>query len=323
MAPTESRLLAFLDVLGLRRALSLGKEALAARKVRELRACVEEVVPRFPSMRAHGSSDFFLLWGETDDDPRAVAHAACEIYRAYWDRNQNKITDLDGTLLLRGGLAHGTLEMLTRYDHEISYALPLGSAIARAYEAQTLGRGMRLFFGKGATTHLRRGPSDPVSTHKTHDERGSVLAREVHWAGSGADVAARVERARRLFRKSLSEFRKKELPEAAVIHYQQTLCCLLRALDDPAELSRYLTFYHQQTRYHEYLAPVWADAWVSLLQPLNKRWLEDSRDEIWDRFMTVAGSRGNAHVATHLHRRSRWRPLRRLLKEGCFRLYSS
>jgi len=71
----------------------------------------------------------------------------------------------------------------------------------------------------------------------------------------------------------------------------------------------FLTFRHQETRYHNFLAPIWVTPRLRLLRPKNADSLLEIRDALWEKFLIVSGTRVMGEVAATLHRRNRWRPL--------------
>jgi hypothetical protein len=236
--------------------------------------------------------------------------------------DKKNIRNISAAYLLRGGLAYGEVEEIRKSTDRINYHFALGDGLGFAYETLNLGRGMRLFIQQGASryfTPLVKQINDGVQgirIDKYHATNGSILSSEIRWAGPYEEAERRLERARILFRKALAAFRRREVTEDIVEHYQQTLCAILRCSSSPKSLLGFLDFRHNQTRYHKFVAPVWSTAWLRLLRPKNANYLPEIRDILWQKFLAVSGTSGMGEVAATLHRRNRWRPLLRFLKKG-------
>ena len=319
----ENRHIVFLDLLGIRRNLSMGLVEYAKRKVIALASIAEKVQTQYPDVRMQGSSDFFILHGCMSNSGWTTAQAAVKIFAEFFDINdQQNVKDISAAYLLRGGIAYGGVEEISKSTDGISYSFALGDGLGLAYETQCLGHGMRLFIREGASRYFVPTPKQTkdgitgVQIDRCHAANGHILSSEIRWVGPPEQAEQRVKRAAVLFRKALSAFRRGEVTATIVAHYQQTLCALLRGCSSPKSLLPFLTFRHQQTRYHDFLAPVWTTAWLRLLQPENAESLLELRDILWSKFLMVSGTRGMGEIAATLHQRNRWRPLLRLLRKG-------
>jgi hypothetical protein len=325
MPGVEKRHIAFVDVLGIRSALAGGNLAVAERKVLQLAEAVEDTLSSFPSVRAHGATDFFLLWSDDENAGWRTAQAAVTVFQRYFDLNESEnVRSIHDAYLIRGGLAYGPARQEERLTDRFSYSLSLGDGLAKAYEAQAKKPGMRLFIDRRASAAFRPLLSEEtdapsVRIDKIHDATGAIACQEIRWAGSHADAERRVPRAANLFRDSLRAFKKRDVPERVVEHYQQTLCTLLRGASNPRVLLSYLVFRHRQRRFHQFLAPVWATAWLRLVRPANAESLPDLRDALWEKFLAMSGTRVMGDVATALSLRNRWKPLLRFLRTGVVR----
>jgi len=319
----EKRHIVFVDLLGVRRNLSSGQNEYARKKVIALASIAEKVQADYPDVRIHGSSDFFILYGSKPDGGWDTAKTTIRIFAEFYDLNdQEDVKDVSATYLLRGGLAYGKVEEMNKFTDGISYSFALGDGLGNAYETQCVGRGMRLFIQEGASRYFVSTPKQiqngvpSIRIDRCHAADGHVLSSEIRWVGLHEEAERRVKRAAILFRKALSAFRRREVTEDIVEHYQQTLCAILRGCASSQALWPFLTFRHQQTRYHNFLAPIWATAWLRLLRPKNADSLLKVRQALWERFLIISGTRVMGEVATTLQRRNRWRPLIRLLRKG-------
>jgi hypothetical protein len=322
----HKRVIAFLDVLGMRRALAMGDVSIAERKLRELTKVVEEVLPSYPHVAAHGATDFFLLWSTEEQAEHQTALAACEIFQKYFDLNKKeKIKGVSSAYLLRGGIAYGDVHELKKNDKQLSYSILLGDGLAKAYEVQATRKGMRLFLTSGSSAAFRAIPAENrlsggwIKVDRQHLIDGSIDYSEVRWVGYGDEVESRVASAARLFRSAISTFRRKEVPEGVVLHYQQTLCATLAGCSSPNLLLQYLVYRHKQKRAHRFLAPIWASAWLRLFRPKHTEFLLAQRERLWERFLIMSGSPMITEVSQTLSRHNRWRPLVRFLRSGKLR----
>lgn len=319
----EKRHIVFIDLLGVRRNLLYGQAEHARKKVIALASIVEKIHPNYPDVRIHGSSDFFILYGIKPGMGWITAQAAMRIFGDFYDLNdQENIRNISSAYVLRGGIAYGEVEEMSKFTDRINYSFALGDGLGFAYETLHLGRGMRLFIQQGASRHFTptgKQVKDGISgirIDKCYATDGHILSSEIRWVGLHEEAESRLERAEILFRKALTAFRRKELTEDIVEHYQQTLCAILRGCSSPKSLLHFLDSRHSQTRHHKFMAPVWATAWLRLLRPKNADYLPEIRDILWQKFLTVSGTSGMGEVAATLHRRNRWHPLLRFLKKG-------
>jgi hypothetical protein len=319
----EKRHIVFIDLLGLRRNLLHGQAEYAREKVIALASIVENMHKDYPDVRIHGSSDFFILYGIRPDMGWVTAQAAMRIFENFYDLNDQKnIRNISAAYLLRGGLAYGEVEEISKSTDRMNYSFALGDGLGFAYETLYLGRGMRLFIQQGASRHfipvvkqIKNGIQG-IQIDKCYATDGRILSSEIRWVGAYGEAERRLERARILFRKALAAFRRREITEDILENYQQTLCAILRGCSSPRSLLPFLDFRHQQTRHHKFLSPVWTTAWLRLLRPKNTDYLPEIREILWRKFLTVSGTSAMGEVATTLHQRNRWRPLLRFLKKG-------
>jgi len=319
----EKRHIVFIDLLGIRRNLLYGEARYAKEKVIALASIVENMHKDYPDVRIHGSSDFFILYGMKPDMGWITAQAAIRIFGDFYDLNDQKnIKNISAAYLLRGGFAYGEVEEISKSTDRINYYFALGDGLGSAYETLYLGRGMRLFIQQGASRHfipmvkqIKNGIHE-IRIDKCYATDGRILSSELRWVGAYGEAEHRLKRAEILFRKALTAFRRREITEDIVEHYQQTLCAILRGCSSPRSLLHFLDSRHGQTRHHKFMAPVWATAWLRLLRPKNADYLPEIRDTLWQKFLTVSGTSGMGEVAATLHQRNRWRPLLRFLKKG-------
>ncbi|MBN2270845.1 MAG: hypothetical protein JXN61_09540 [Sedimentisphaerales bacterium] len=104
----DNQHIVFIDVLGIRRALSTGNSSVAEARLRKLSEIVSRVLMRCEGVHAHGAGDFFVLWSSHAEFGWTTALAACRIFREYFDLNEEEdIRDVLLAYLLRGGLAYG------------------------------------------------------------------------------------------------------------------------------------------------------------------------------------------------------------------------
>jgi hypothetical protein len=138
------RFVVFIDVLGIRRALSLGLADVADRKISSLAVIVAKVLEAYPKLYAHGATDCFLIWTEAGEASWEIVAATNFILQRYFDLNESEnVVDLEHAYLLRAGLAHGDARLHSIQTGNLSHAFLLGDGLARAYEAQALLPGMR------------------------------------------------------------------------------------------------------------------------------------------------------------------------------------
>jgi len=317
----NKRHVAFIDVLGIRRTLSLGASSVAAAKLTKLARIIEEVVPFYPGVIAQGATDFFLLWSDEEDTGWFTACATRDVFQKYFDLNPKK-AEPNVTFLIRAGLAYGEVEEIRRSTKRLSYSILLGDGLAKAYEAQCIRKGMRLvlaprasaaFRPKGISTEVVS-PSLKIDWH--HQANGAVDFSEIRWVGFGEEVDERVATAASLFRQALRAFRLNQLPEDVVPHFQQTLCATLQGCSTPELLSSFLTYRYKQKRAYRFLGPVWATAWLRLFRPKNSSFLQHHRENILEKFLIMSGSPMVNEVAEILGRYNRWRPLIRFLRKA-------
>lgn len=316
-----NRHIAFIDVLGLRRALALGRTDIAERKLLKLADAVERALSIFPQVQARGATDFFLLWSDAQNGGWLTAQAAVLIFQNYFDNNsKDNVTDVDEAYLLRGGLAYGSVEEVSKETDNLSYSLLLGSGLGKAYETQCVGKGMRLFMEPDTSKHFEPLPMDlarglpQLRIDKNIVLDGSTRISQVRWIGTNEEAERRLARAATLFRKALNSYGSGAIGESELIHYQQTLCVILNGCSTPEVLLRYVAFGHgRKVSLHEFLAPVWTTAWLRLIRPKNEEVLPALRDKVWDRFIAISESPSIGKVTTAIKFKSRWRPLVRLL----------
>lgn len=317
----SKRQVAFLDVLGIRRALASGEAELADSKIVRLAETVEDVLPRYPEVHAHGATDFFIIWSSNGDSGLLVALATCEIFQAYFDLNPPKASPL-GTYLLRAGIAYGEVSEAHRNSGRVTYTLLLGDGVAAAYEAQAPVKGMRIALAPSATQGFRARslPSEArvrsAKVDRLYGATGNIEHRTIRWVGMGEEVERRVQNASWLFRKAVGASRKGIIPPEIVLHYQQTLCATLEGCSSPELLLRYLNYRYNHKRARPFLASIWATAWLRLLRAKHRESLIAHRDEIWEKFLIMSGSPMVTDVAQTLSRHNRWKPLVRFLRKG-------
>lgn len=315
------RQIAFLDVLGIRRALAFGKSELADSKVVRLAEVVENVLSTYTNVHAHGATDFFILWSESQEGGLLVALATCEIFQDYFDLNPPKASPLE-TYLLRAGIAYGEVSEVHRNSGQVTYNLLLGDGVAAAYEAQASLKGMRIALATSATQgflapQLQNGARvRSAKVNRLHGPTGNIEHRTIRWVGIGEEVDRRIQHASWLFRKAVSAGRKGIVPESVVLHYQQTLCATIEGCSSPELLLKYLNYRYNHKRARPFLAPIWATTWLRLIRTKHREFLIDRRNEIWEKFLIMSGSPMVTEVAQTLNRRNRWKPLVRFLKKG-------
>ena len=321
----DKRHISFIDILGFRRALSLGKVDVAERKIIMLSDIIENTIADFQSIHAHVTTDFAYLWSEEEDQGWLLAIASILVFQRYFSFNSTeKITNIDESLMIRGGLAYGGARQFERVSKKFSHFLSLGDGLALAFETQATWPGMRFFVAQNATKYLKplevEGyESIPIKIERHHDSKGAITSREVCWSKPFEFADEHVSTAAKLFKLSLREFKHGKIDERIVLHYQQTLCSFLRDISDAKSLIPFLNFRHKQTKFHEYLAPVWSAAWLAMMQPRNSGLLPEIRDILYDKFLIITGSRCMGEVAVVLNRRNRWRCLVRFLRSGKLR----
>lgn len=325
----QERHIVFMDVLGIRRALATGNAPSAERKLTRLAEIVENVIPLYPGVCGHGATDFFLLWSSRPESGWNTALAARHIFQSYFDLNEvEHAKDIDTAYLLRAGLAYGEVRELSKTADRISYSLLLGGGLAAAYETQASRKGMRLFLAPGAsrafhpTTAEERPPEMNVKIDRYHKASGELDYSEIRWVGYGEEVEPRVARAAKLFRNAARCFRRNEITEGVVLHYQQTLCATLAGCSSPELLLTYLTYRHRQRRAYPFLGAIWATAWLRLFRPKNAEFIQQNRDSVFERFLIMSGSPIISEVCSALSRYNRWRPLIRFLRSGKLRFAS-
>jgi hypothetical protein len=317
----KSRFVVFIDVLGIRRALSLGFADVADRKISHLAAIVAKVLQAYPSLHAHGATDCFLIWAEAGEPSWEIVAATGFILQQYFDLNETeKIVDLERTYLLRAGLAHGDARLHALQSGNLSHAFLLGDGLARAYEAQALLPGMRFLLSHHSIQSASHNPAKrpegipAIRLHKTHDHIGKVEAYDYLWAGSPEYAEKRLPRACALFELALSEFRKDRIPERVLIQYQETVRAIMRSCANSNLLLRYTTWQYERVKYDKYYAGIWAAAWVRIFDVLEEKDLKRLKTALRDKYIRVAGSRVAGIVSEELKRRSLWKDVVRILK---------
>lgn len=314
------RHVAFIDVLGLRRALSTGKVSIAEKKILKLSQIVEETLKSFPTIHAHAATDFVYLLSDKEEEGWFVATASLLIFQKYFALNtKESINDVEEGYMIRGGLAYGEAKQIEKTSANFSCNLSVGNGLANAYEIQVIWPGMRFFVAPNTTKYLKPLPKEELEgiclkIDKIHDVKGNVISREICWPKPFDYAKIYLNTASRLFRASLTAFRKGLIDERIVLHYQQTLCSFLRGISDPKLLIPFLAFRHKQTRFHKFLAPIWATTWYRMIRPQNIEILPEIKHILWGKFLIVAGTRYMGEVSGMLNRRNRWRPLVRFIK---------
>lgn len=317
----DKRHIAFIDILGIRRALAEGRLSAASEKVEQLVSIIKDVIPRYEGIVAHGATDFFLLWSKDQDIGWRVALASVEVFQRYFDLNLG-VKDIMQSFLLRGGVAYGELDELRHSRKPVTYSITLGTGLARAYEAQASQRGMRLILSPGASSAFRPLPSPdeaPVRNIKIdrhHSPSGQLTFSEIRWVGIGEEVDVRVKMASRLFRRALAEYRRGKVTEDVVVHFQQTLCVTLNGCSSIDTLFRFLNYRHSQKSARPFLGPICATAWLRLFRPKNAHALQERNTELWEKFLVMSGSPMITDVSQALSLYNRWRPLIRYFKKG-------
>ena len=64
----NKRHIAFIDILGMRRALSSGNVNIAERKILKLSEIIKHTIQDFPGIRAHAATDFGYLWSDIEEE---------------------------------------------------------------------------------------------------------------------------------------------------------------------------------------------------------------------------------------------------------------
>jgi len=122
----EKKHIAFIDLLGVRRNLSYGQNQYARKKVIALASIAEKIQADYPDVRIHGSGDSFILYSSKATGGWATAQAAIKIFAEFCDLNdQENVKDVSAAYLLRGGLAYGGVEEISKSREGISYSLHL------------------------------------------------------------------------------------------------------------------------------------------------------------------------------------------------------
>lgn len=316
----------FIDILGIRRALSTGNSSLAETRLRRLSETVSRVLKGCEGVHAHGASDFFILWSSHAEFGWKTALAASRIFKEYFDLNEEEdVNDILVAYLLRGGLAYGEVSELKKSGKWVSYSILLGDGLASAYEAQTFRKGMRLIVAPGATRAFQpRLVEGDLSDERFrilrhYNPSGAVQYEEISWVGSGGETDRRLGRAAKLFRSAVTALTKNMIPEGVLLHYQQTLCAVLEGCSTAEVLLCYLTYLHTDKNASHFLGPIWATAWLTLFAPKHSRFLEDHRDVLHERFLLMSGSPHITEVSRVLNRHNRWRSLIRFLRRGRLR----
>jgi hypothetical protein len=316
----------FIDVLGIRRALSTGHSSVAETRLRRLSEIVCRVLRGCEGVHAHGATDFFILWSREAEFGWDTALAASRIFKEYFDLNEEEdVNDVLLAYLLRGGLAYGQVGELRKAGKRVSYSILLGDGLGTAYEAQALRKGMRLIVAPGATKafqpRLVEGDlaDERFKIFRHYRSSGAVDYAEISWVGSGGETDRRVGCAAKLFRSAVTSFKKNMIPEGVLLHYQQTLCAVLEGCSTAEVLLRYLTYLHSNKKASDFLGPIWSTAWLRLFGPKHARFLEDHRDVLHERFLLMSGSPHITEVSRVLNRHNRWRSLIRFLRSGRLR----
>ena len=326
--PADKRHVVFIDVLGIRRALSMGNSDVAERRLTGLSKIVSAVVPQYQGVCAHGATDFFLLWSSQPDAGWSTALAARDIFREYFDLNdaENK-KDVESAYLLRAGLAYGDVKELAKIGGKVTYSILLGDGLGAAYEIQATRKGMRLFLAPGASRAFRPQNWGENATYKTnikidrhHDATGALEYSDIRWVGYRKEVPPRLRRADKLFNDAVRAFRQGTIGEGIVQHYQQTLCAVLGGCASPELLVKYLTYNDANRHARPFLGPIWSTAWLRLFRAKCTSFLLDHRDLVHEKFLKMSGSPMIADVSLTLVRHNRWRPLLRFLRSGRLRL---
>jgi histone H3/H4 len=322
----QERHIAFIDILGLRNALASGRLEAAESKILRLASLVESIVNRFPNVSAHGATDFFIMWSAEPNTGWDVVNAAISLFQEYFDLNKEEnITDINDAYLIRAGLAFGEVKKFASSKHNVSYYLTLGDGIARAYETQAMGPGMRLFIDLRSIQQFKpirlpEGDYQYAKIDKVHETTGKISSREIRWVGENSEAVIRLPIAARLFRKALIEHKKARVQERVILHYQQTLCAVLKGITDINVLIPYLSYRFNARRYYKYLFPIWTTAWLNLFRTENEEQLRDLREILWEKFLMISGTDGMPLLAKYMNTYNRWRPLIRFLKEGKLRM---
>jgi len=317
----NSRFVVFIDVLGIRRALSLGLPEIADRRISSLASIVAEVLKAYPGLYAHGATDCFLIWTETGELPWEIIAATGFILQRYFDLNESEnVTDLEHAFLLRAGLARGEASIHAAQTGKLSHAFLLGDGLARAYEAQALLPGMRFLFSlKTAKATYLDEKNKPekiplIPLHKTYTHLGEIEAFDFLWGGAPKYAEKRLPRSCALFEHALSEYRKEKIPERILIQYLETARAIIRSCADPRLLLAYSSWQHDRPKFDKYYAGIWAAAWVRLFEVLGEEDLKRLKSVMRDKYVQVAGSRVAGIVSEELKRRNLWKDVARLLK---------
>ena len=323
--PEDNRHIAFIDVLGIRRALSMGKSNIAESKLIKLSEIVDAIVPRYHDVCAHGATDFFLLWSSQPNAGWDTALAARDIFQKYFDLNTEE--DIESAYLLRAGLAYGEVKELTKTEGRVTYSILLGDGLSKAYETQATRKGMRLFLSPGASRAFRPKYYGENATYPTNikidrhhcDETGALDYSEIRWVGYKEEVDSRLHRANKLFKAAVKAFRHGLIEEGIVQHYQQTLCAVLGGCSSPELLSTYLTYDIMHKDARPFLGPILATAWLRLFRKKSASFLLDHRDLIHEKFLRMSGSPMISAVSRTLSRHNHWISLIRFLRSGKLR----
>jgi hypothetical protein len=123
----KSRFVVFIDVLGTRRALSLGLAEVADRKISSLASIVSEVLGAFPKLHAHGATDCFLIWTEPNEHSWEIVAATGRVLERYFDLNESE--DITAKQYFRPEMNKSS--MIRAWQVESSIEYPEAAAIQK------------------------------------------------------------------------------------------------------------------------------------------------------------------------------------------------
>lgn len=318
----STRCVAFLDALGMSQALLTDNAHAAQAKLEQLVSVTIEHLKLAKFVKGSNFSDTIALHTDNEEYIWELCYITQNIFRDYWHLNTRyDVNDPTQAFLVRGGIAVGDITEVDIVRDNFRAFYGIGAGLVQAYAISNSGKGHRLFLQEEARVLLGRynAPRDFDGVHiklrKNHDtSTGSIKYREISWCDEPVESSSDYHRSYKLFQRALILWKKEKISSDIVLHYAETFRLFVSCVTNVDTLLKLLNYRMGARVYHQFLYPIWAEAWSNLLA--KDRWpdLSSYWDQIWKAYHDIAQTRFAAEVFRTLSLYNRLQPLMRFLK---------
>lgn len=318
----STRGVAYIDALGMSQALLAGNARAAQAKLELLVSVTIDHLESATFVKGSNFSDTIALHTDDKENIWELCQITRNIFRDYWHLNTKyDVSDPAQAFLVRGGIAVGDITEVDIVRDNFRAFYGIGEGLVQAYGISNSGKGHRLFLHKEARALLGRcnSPGNSDGDHfrlrKNHDaSTGSIAFREIVWCAEPVESSPDFHRAQKLFRRALILWKKEEISSDVLWHYAETFRLFVSCVTNVDTLIKLLNYRIKARIYHQFLHPIWADAWSNLFA--KDRWpdLPLHWDKIWNSYHEISQTRFAVEVFQTLSFYNRLKPLMRFLK---------